>query len=174
MKNHRFLLLASVTIVMALSLSAFAKSKQVKAEVKDATGKSVGWAMIKPAGSGIEVNLSLDHMPPGEHAVHIHQNAKCDAPDFKSAGGHFNPDSKQHGLKNPDGPHAGDLENFTVNAEGKAHVKILDKNVDLGDDPHSMFANGGTAIVIHAKPDDMQTDPSGNSGDRIACAMITK
>lgn len=159
---------------MALSLSALAKTKQVKTEVKDAGGKSVGWAMIRPAGSGVEVNLILNHMPPGEHAVHIHQNAKCDAPDFKSAGGHFNPENKQHGLKNPDGPHAGDMENFTVNADGKAHVKILNKNVDLGDDSKSLFANGGTAIVIHAKPDDMQSDPSGNAGDRIACGMITK
>ena len=174
MKNHLFLLLAFLTVATALSLSAFGKTKQVKTEVKDASGKSVGWAMIRPAGSGVEVNLSLDHMPPGEHAVHIHQNAKCEAPDFKSAGGHFNPDSKQHGLNNPDGPHAGDMENFTVNADGKAHVKILDKNVDLGDSSKSLFANGGTAIVIHAKPDDMHTDPSGNAGDRIACGMITK
>ncbi|HZQ69019.1 MAG TPA: superoxide dismutase family protein [Terriglobales bacterium] len=172
MKNFRLFLL--VSFLLALSFSAFAKSKQVKTEVKDANGKSVGWAMIRPAGSGVEVNLSLNDMPAGEHAVHFHEVAKCDAPDFKSAGSHFNPDNKHHGLKNPDGPHAGDMENFTVNAKGKAHVKILNKNVNLGDDSHSLFSNGGTAIVIHAKADDMQNDPSGNSGDRIACGLITK
>ena len=105
----------------------------------------------------------------------IHQNPKCDAPDFKSAGPHFNPDAKKHGLENPEGHHAGDMQNFTVDAQGKAQLRFVNNDVTFeGDGAHSLFSNGGTAIVIHAKADDMKTDPSGNSGDRIACGVITK
>ena len=159
-------------MVLAASLSAFAVSKKV--ELKDASGKAVGSATIRPSGTGISIKLNLKDLPPGEHALHIHQEAKCEGPDFKSAGPHFNPDGKKHGLINPDGAHAGDMSNFRVKGNGKASMTILNKNVTMGEDSHSVFANGGTALVIHAKPDDMKTDPSGNAGDRIACGVITK
>ena len=159
---------------MILVLGVFSMAKDnVKLAIKDSSGKTVGWAMVKAAGQGVKVKLTLDHMPAGEHAVHFHSVAKCEGPDFKSAGPHFNPESKQHGLQNPDGHHAGDMNNVTVNGKGKGDVELFNKDVNLGSDSHSLFSNGGTAIVVHAKADDMRTDPSGNSGDRIACGVIT-
>jgi superoxide dismutase, Cu-Zn family len=144
-------------------------------EIKDAQGKSVGTMTLeekKPAG--VVMKFKLENLPPGEHALHFHQNAKCEAPDFKSAGPHFNPSGKQHGFDNPAGHHAGDNRNFTVDAKGKAKFEVTNTDVTLGSGDSSLFSNGGTAIIIHAKPDDYKTDPAGNAGDRIACGTITK
>ena len=173
---NRLFAIATCCVLLALVLPVAAKNKMTKIAIRNAQGQTVGWAKIQPAGAGVATKLTSKDMPPGEHAVHFHQNAKCEGPDFKSAGPHFNPDNKQHGLQNPDGHHSGDMENFTVDSKGNADVNILDKDVNLNTDgnSHSLFANGGTAIVIHAKSDDMKTDPSGNSGDRIACGEITK
>ena len=142
------------------------------ADIVNAQGQKIGSATIHPSGSGSRLEVEVSQLPPGTHGIHIHTVGKCEGPAFASAGAHFNPTSKKHGKDNPDGPHSGDLLNIEVGADGTGKASLLDANATLGNGPNSLFHEGGTALVIHEKADDYKTDPSGNSGARIACGVI--
>lgn len=158
-----FAAIAAATLVVSAQMT--------HVDIKDASGKSVGMAMLSPAkGGGVSIMVDLHDLAPGEHALHFHQTGVCEPP-FTSAGGHFNPEMKKHGMQNPEGPHAGDMDNFTVGADGKAKTTIVNTHVTMAAGANSVK---GLALMIHAKGDDMKTDPSGNAGDRIACGVIPK
>lgn len=144
------------------------------ADIVSASGDKIGTATFVPSAGGVRVDVNVSQLPPGTHAIHIHAVGKCEGPEFKTAGGHFNPANKKHGRDNPAGPHNGDLPNIEVGPDGKATTSLLDTNVTLSEGPNSLFQDGGTSIVIHAMQDDYKTDPSGNSGARIACGVIQK
>jgi Cu-Zn family superoxide dismutase len=168
--------LAAALALSLLAVPAFAKPKnELVVPLKTSTGEDAGTATFQQEKSKLSIKLNLKNLPVGEHAVHIHAKALCEAPDFKTAAGHFNPESKQHGTLNPMGHHAGDLpQNITI---GEGHVGQASFKVDyLSLDPaspNSIIANGGTSIMVHEKADDMKTDPTGNAGNRIACGVIT-
>lgn len=170
--------LAAFAAATLFTTTLFAATKPVMVMLKDAAGKDVGMATLSagPKGKGVKVKADFKNLPAGEHALHFHAAAKCEAPGFTTAGGHFNPANSHHGINNDQSPkpHAGDMANFTVTAKGTAKLNFVNDAVTLGDGANSLFANGGTAMVIHAKADDLKSDPSGNAGDRIACGTITK
>jgi len=162
-------------VLVALTATAgTALAQMTHVTMKDAQGRDVGMVMLSPGkGGGVTLDYAFKGLPAGAHALHIHQVAKCEAP-FATAGPHFNPAMKKHGLQNPEGPHAGDMPNFTVAADGSAKGSVTNAAVTMGGDANSVFTGGGTAIVIHAAADDLKTDPAGNAGDRIACGTVTK
>ena len=148
--------------------------KEIKVKLINSKGEPAGTAVLKQKKNGVEVKVALENIPFGEHGVHIHQNAVCEGPDFKTAGGHFNPDSKQHGFENPAGHHAGDTpSNVSVGEDHRGSMRWVLTAVTLQPGtPNSLLSGSGTALIVHEKADDMKTDPSGGSGNRIACGVI--
>lgn len=141
------------------------------ANMKDASGADIGQIRFHQTRDGLEITGELTNLQPGEHGLHIHQKPSCEAPDFKSAGDHFNPTNREHGDKNPKGSHVGDLQNIFATSQGAVKVGMNSTQLALYG-LAGILENGGTAIVVHAKPDDRQTDPSGGSGDRVACGQV--
>ena len=168
----RLPLIAALSLVAAAALAEGGHT--AKAELKTADGKAAGTATFEETPHGLIVRATLENLPAGPHAFHIHAVGKCEAP-FKTAGGHFNPLGHKHGILAEGGKHAGDLPNIHVPESGKAEIEIFVAGVTLKETGKtSVFHEGGTALVIHAGGDDHKSDPAGNAGDRIACGVITK
>ena len=156
--------------ILASTATAGVRGRAV-AVVKDADGKIVGTAIAAKSDHGLRVRIKTLTLSTGEHGLHIHAVGKCDAPKFTTAGPHWNPDGKQHGRDNPNGSHSGDLPNLIVDAKQRGNLSFDLHEADLFGVGGLLDADG-SAIVIHAKADDYKTDPTGNSGDRIACGVF--
>ena len=165
-----YVLVCSASILALSTFSAVAQS--AKAALKDKDGKDVGSATLTQAPAGVLIALSVKGLPAGEHAFHVHGIGKCEPP-FMSAGGHFNPDKKKHGMMASDGTHAGDMPNLHIPANGELVVEVLNAAVTLEKGKaNSLFGPEGTALIIHAGKDDYKTDPTGEAGGRIACGLV--
>lgn len=137
--------------------------------------KKVGEAILEEGIEGVTISLKGENLPPGLHGYHIHEKGLCEGPTFETAGGHFNPDDKQHGFDHENGPHAGDLPNLNVGADGKVKNKYVNDRVTLRENkPHSLKGENGTSLIIHARPDDYISQPAGDAGERIACGVISE
>lgn len=155
-----------------MTAATTAPGGQARAVLRDAQGAEIGTVTITQEGSNVRLMGDLTSLPAGEHGFHFHQTGTCEGPGFDSAGGHFNPTNASHGSEHPQGPHAGDIPNIT-GADGSTHVDQTNSMVTLMDgQPNSLFDADGTALVVHADPDDYETQPSGNAGARIACGVI--
>jgi Cu-Zn family superoxide dismutase len=173
--------LVAMTASLALTLAGCATMTQpattdntATADLRDSNGQPAGIATLTQVPGGVRIVIDARGMPPGPHGVHIHEVGKCEAPQFTTAGAHFNPDKKQHGTMNPQGPHAGDLPNLTIATGGAGRLETLTDRVTLGAGATSLFDADGSSIIVHTGPDDFRTDPTGNSGGRIACGVIVK
>lgn len=164
-----------ITGILLLSFTAaFAQEgpKMAVAELVGADGKKIGVATFTGGEEGVRVVLHVRGLSPGYHGFHIHGTGKCTAPDFQSAGGHFNPFGKKHGLKSADGAHVGDLPNLLVGPDGVGVAVAMIPMATLGKGQGSLFQSEGTAVVIHSGADDHTSDPAGNAGKRMACGVI--
>ncbi len=171
----KYKLALASAIVLALGVvtaNVLAECQKHTATFINVQGESIGTAALKATPNGVLIQAELQNLPEGWHAFHIHETGTCTPPDFASAGGHYNPQGHAHGYKVEGGYHAGDLPNVYVNADGKLTLDVLASHVTLDDGPHGLLDENGSALVIHAKADDYVSQPAGDAGGRIACAVI--
>ncbi|MFD0697269.1 superoxide dismutase family protein [Paenibacillus sp. GCM10027628] len=182
MKSMNILMSASLAVLMlsgcqsaqnVATANAEAPPQEINVPLIGTTGQTIGTAKLTAVQEGVRIEVQASGLKPGLHGLHVHEKAVCEAPTFESAGAHLNPTHKQHGFNNPKGYHAGDLPNMLVDEQGNGRFDAISKSVVLlPDKPNSLLKPGGTSIVIHEQVDDYKTDPSGNSGKRIACGAV--
>ena len=173
----RFPLSISSAALLALAaIPCSAAPKSAHADIVNAQGATIGHADFSEVSDGVQISVTVSQLPPGEHGIHIHNVGKCEGPAFTTAGGHFNPTGAHHGAHNAQDPHPhiGDLPNLVISANGTGQLTFTAAGATIAEGTNSLFHDGGTALVIHAKADDLTNDPSGNSGDRIACGVIVQ
>jgi Cu-Zn family superoxide dismutase len=168
--------LLAAACVLAVASAAVGQDQKVTATFVDQQGKEIGTATLSQTPAGVLISVNVKGLQPGgEHAFHVHGKASCDPKTkFTSAGGHFEGGKKTHGFLTAGGPHAGDMPNQFVGSDGTLRANVLNPYVTFGSGDNSLFGPDGTSIVIHAKVDDYRSQPAGDAGDRIACAVIKK
>jgi len=172
MKRFETNLAASTIAILTFATPGFA-ADTASVLLKDADGIQVGEITLTEVPRGVLLALDLFEVPPGDHALHIHAVGKCEPPKFESAGPHFNPENKEHGLKNPQGPHAGDMPNIHIPKSGKVKLEVLNQMISLSG-TNALLDDDGSAVIIHEGADDYTSDPAGHAGNRLACAVVTK
>jgi Cu-Zn family superoxide dismutase len=172
----RGLALASASLLLvgaAVGQAVAAGASHAAATIVDTNGAAIGSAALTQDAAGrLHLNVHVDGLAPGRHGIHLHAVGSCIGPTFASAGGHVNPLGAEHGLENPYGAHAGDLPNLNVNVAGQGHLAAVSDRATIGGGPLSLLDADGSALIIHLNEDDQVTNPTGNSGPRIACGVL--
>jgi|SRR5690625_2556003 len=164
-----------IILMIVCLVGCFADEKQIyEIDIHDGSGDKIGDATFKEVSDGVNIHVKVEGLSKGFHGIHIHEQPKCEGPDFISAGDHLNPDDKKHGLMHPKGSHLGDLPNIEVDDKGKVDVELLLPKATLKEGRYSLLQKDGTALIIHSEQDDGLSQPSGESGERIACGVLKK